>query len=110
MGINSRDKGKRGEREAIKVLFEPLGFSARRGIQSRGGGKEAADIECEELQSIHFEVKRGERLANYDWLSQAEQDANAGQLPVVLHRKNRQKWVAILDAKDFMKLLKRETE
>lgn len=104
MTINSRSKGKRGELEAIRILFTPLGLSARRGLQSRTG-KDAADIECEELGEYRFEVKRREQSSDlFNWLSQAKGDS-PNSTPVVLHRRNRQPWVAILYAEDFMRLV-----
>jgi Holliday junction resolvase len=56
MPINSRQKGKRIEREAASYLRD-LGWpSARRGQQYRGAA-EAPDVLCDELNPLHFEVK-----------------------------------------------------
>jgi Holliday junction resolvase len=54
--IDSRQKGKRGEREAAKYL-RSLGFtSARRGVQYCGGC-DSPDVVCNELPGVHIEVK-----------------------------------------------------
>lgn len=57
-GRASREKGKRGEREAAEYLRE-LGFhDARRRQQSQGWA--AGEVECiDTLPNVHFEVKAG---------------------------------------------------
>jgi hypothetical protein len=104
--MNSRAKGKRGEREAASFLTGE-GFPARRGCQF-AGSPDSPDILCPALSRIHVEVKRTQRTDLYGWLAQAKSDAGR-KLPVVLHRKNDAQWVAILDARDFLALV-RETD
>jgi hypothetical protein len=103
--MNSRAKGKRGEREAASFLTDE-GFPARRGCQF-AGSPDSPDILCAALDRIHFEVKRTQRTDLYGWLAQAKADAGR-KLPVVLHRRNDAQWVAVLDARDFLALV-RET-
>lgn len=103
--MNSRQKGKRGEREAAHFLTDE-GFPARRG-QQYCGCPDAPDVACPLLPGVHFEVKRTQRTDLYGWMAQAKADAGT-RLPVVLHRKNDAPWLAILDAKDFLALV-RET-
>lgn len=100
MGKMSREKGKRGEREVASIL-RAYGYDCRRGQQYHGGG-DSPDVAG--LPGIHIEVKRTERLSLYDALAQAKRDAKEGNLPVVLHRKNESKWVAIMDFDDWMKI------
>lgn len=102
--MNSREKGKRGEREAAEFLIGH-GFEARRGVQYSGGG-DSPDV-VHSVPGVHFEVKRTEKLAIHDWIAQARADAKEGKLPVVLHKKNRRDWVVVLDANDFINFLKK---
>lgn len=97
MPINSRAKGKRGELEATKYLGEAFGFRARRSQQFSGRGDSSADIICDELPDIHFEVKRVEALNIDKALDQAIADAKDGRLPIVLHRKDRTRWKITLE-------------
>ena len=101
--MNSRQKGKRGEREAAKMLAAE-GFPARRG-QQFAGGTDSPDIVCESLPGIHFEVKRTERGNPYDWIAQACLDGQ-GKEPVVLHRRNDHGWLAIMPSETFFKIVR----
>ncbi len=101
--MNARRKGKRGEREAARLLTD-LGFPARRG-QQYAGSPESPDLVCPALPGIHFEVKRCQKTDLYEWVAQATADAGA-KLPVVLHRKNNAAWLAILDAEHFFALVR----
>lgn len=105
--MNSCRKGKVGEREAAEFL-RSCGIDARRG-QQRAGGEDAPDV-ITNLPDLHVEVKRNEALRMYPALAQAERDANMFQIPIVLHRRNGKKWVAILDARLLLGLLKRALE
>lgn len=102
MPINSRAKGAAGERELAHWL-EERGLQARRGQQFNG--LEGKDVVCDELP-IHIECKRVETLQLYKALEQAERDAK-DETAVVFHRRNRKKWVAILDADELIKLYQR---
>ena len=100
MGKKSRDKGKNGERELAELL-RAHGYDARRGAQHKGG-PDSPDVIG--LYGAHIEVKRTESLRLYDALAQAESDAQGAEFPVVFHRKNNRKWVAIMDAEDFIEI------
>ena len=108
MGRMSRNKGKRGEREAAKELSRILGIEARRGIQFQGG-PDSPDVITELSDWLHIEVKRSERLAVYEALEQAEDDAN-GKVPLVLHRRNCKPWIAITYLDQLPKLSSRKSE
>jgi len=101
--LNSKQKGKRGEREAAAFLTDE-GFPARRG-QQFAGGTDSPDVVCESLSGLHFEVKRCEKGNPYDWISQAQRDAGY-KLPVVLHRRNDHEWLAVMPAKDFFRIVR----
>ena len=111
-GINSRDKGKRGELEWAAVL-KAQGYEARRGQQFSGLG-DSPDV-VHSIPGIHFEVKRTERLNLYAAVDQARRDALIGEMPVVVHRCNDDKrsgscrggWLVILSADEFFRLLSR---
>lgn len=103
MTINSRNKGAVGERELAELLrFH--GYDARRG-QQFSGGAESPDVVCKPLADFHIEVKRVEKGNPYVWMAQAKKDAFVDKIPVVMHRKNRQEWLAILPASIFLELL-----
>lgn len=102
MGKLSREKGKRGERE-LAALFRKYGYGARRG-QQFAGSPDSPDV-VTDLEWLHVECKRTEVLNVYKALEQAETDAGM-KLPVVFHRKNKQPWVAILRAEEFLSLIR----
>lgn len=102
---NSRRKGKDGELE-LASLLKFHGYTARRG-QQFSGGKDSPDVVCSPLKDFHFEVKRTNRGDIYGWMEQATRDANGKKIPVVMHRRDRQDWVAILPAGLFLQLLHR---
>ena len=70
--MNSREKGKRGERQWRDEL-RAHGFQARRG-QQFSGSPDSPDVVCEELAWLHFEVKAVERLNIEDAMDQARRD------------------------------------
>lgn len=94
-GRMSREKGKRGEREWARFCREQ-GYDCRRTSQYCGRSGDASDVVG--LPGVHQEVKRVERLDLYGALDQARRDAGPGLLPVVFHRKNNCRWVAVMDA------------
>ena len=101
--MNSREKGKRGELELAKTL-RGYGYDARRTVQY--SGKDGDGDLCG-LPGIHIECKRNEHLNITDALTQSTADAmnaNRGEIPVVMHRKNNERWKVTMDLKDFMRL------
>lgn len=105
MPINSKMKGKAGELELAEFLRSHGVTAARRnGQQGIGGSVEAPDVSG--LPGYHIECKRCETGSLYDWLDQSRRDAGSSSCtPIVFHRKNHKKWVAILDAEDFLKVI-----
>lgn len=103
MSMRSRRKGKVGERELARFLTVE-GFPSRRGVQYKGGS-ESPDVMCEALSAIHFESKRCERLSLYDALDQAVRECG-DSIPIVAHRRNNCRWVAILDLSDLLSILR----
>lgn len=103
MGINSREKGRRGEVELAHEL-EKYGYKAYRSQQYCGAN---GDADVVGLPGVHIECKRQERLNIYDAMEQSISDAKEDEMPVVMHRKNRKPWLVTLELKDFMELLGR---
>lgn len=107
MGRSSREKGKEGERSLAAYLRERGFAEARRGQQYAGAN---GDADVTGLPGIHIECKRVERLNLDAALEQSERDARAGEIPVVIHRKNRQSWRITLALDDFLKIYERGRE
>ena len=106
MSINSRAKGCVGEREIANIL-KGYGYNTRRGQQFSGKN---GDADVVGLPHIHLEIKRVERLVIEKAMQQSRSDAREGEIPVVMHRKNRQPWLVTMDLDDWMKLYKRYVE
>ena len=101
--MNSRAKGCRGERE-LRDLFRECGFEAKRG-QQHAGGADAPDV-IHNIPWLHVECKRVESLNLYGAVEQATRDSGLDRLPVVFHKKNGKRWLAIMDAEWFLKQIK----
>lgn len=101
--INSRAKGANGELEAAEFLTAH-GFPARRAQQYQGV-KDGADLICPTLEEFGIEVKRTQRTDIYGWLEKALA-SDPDKVPLILHRKDREKWVVILDAEMFLALVR----
>lgn len=97
--MNSREKGKRGEREFASVCREN-GYDCRRGQQF--SGIEGEDVVG--LPGIHIEVKRVERLNIEDAMAQSKRDAKDGEKPIVAHRKNHCEWLITMRAEDWFEI------
>lgn len=108
MPINSRDKGKRGER-MWRDVCRANGFDkVRRTVQYCGNTGDASD--CIGLPNIHQEVKFVENLNVRKAYEQAMHDANkSGNLPIVAWKKNNQPWLVTMSADDWFKIY-RESE
>jgi hypothetical protein len=100
MGSMSKTKGKIGEREAAKEVARVLGVQCRRGVQY-AGGPESPDLVSSLDGFLHFEVKRCEKLSVYRAMDQADRDKKETQMPVVLHRQNNRRWLAIVYLDDL---------
>lgn len=88
MGKSQREKGKRGERELAGILRD-YGYNCRWGQQYCGT---SGDADVIGLPDIHIEVKRVEDLRLRKALQQSSRDARAGEIPVVMHRRNYEPW------------------
>lgn len=104
--MNSRQKGAAGERELANLLKE-YGYDTRRGQQYSGIN---GDADVVGIPGLHIECKRVEKLNLDTALEQSKRDAREGEMPVVIHRKNRQKWKVTLSLDDFIRVYRDETE
>jgi len=109
--INSRNKGKMGEREFASLLREH-GYDARRG-QQFSGGADSPDVVSDALAWLHFEIKRVQNLNLTDACVQAERDqAKLGTNGrkklawVVAHRRNHAPWLITMRADFFFDLIR----
>jgi len=94
---NSKQKGKRGELELVKMLKKLFpGPNWRRSQQYCGMDDGEPDVVG--VHSLHIECKRVESGTKtlYKWVDQAERDAENGQIPVVMHRASLQPWLVIV--------------
>ena len=98
MAINSRTKGKRGELE-IAHFMKKYGFDAKRSQQYCGMN---GDADVVGVPYLHLEVKRTENLHLDKAMEQSAGDARKGEIPVVIHRKDRQDWRITMTLEDFM--------
>lgn len=98
------NKGKAGEREAIKFIqptidkvYEMMGVDAvqlyRNQNQSALGG-----YDIDGLPWIALEIKRQETLNLNAWWAQVNKAAREGQVPVVMFRQNRKQWRFLIPA------------
>lgn len=101
--MNSREKGKRGERE-VASIFRNEGFhNARRGQQYSGAN---GDADVVGIPGIHAEVKYVEHLNIHDAMDQSVRDAREGEIPVVIHRKNHTGWLITFRLCDIFQILR----
>ena len=100
--MNSREKGKRGERQWRDEL-RAHGYVARRG-QQFCGSPESPDVVCDSLPWIHFEVKAVQKLSIEDAMDQARRDGH-GKVAIVAHRRNFRPWLVTIEAETFFQFL-----
>jgi hypothetical protein len=101
--MNSRNKGKVGEREFASLLREH-GFDARRG-QQFSGSPDSPDVVSDALAWLHVEVKRVQNLNLTDACVQAEGDCG-GKPWIVAHRRNHAPWLITMRAEFFFELIR----
>jgi hypothetical protein len=99
---NTRERGKRGEREARDAIRTVLGVrGAYRAAQS--SGSLSADLGG--TGNIHFEVKLRKAISVYDFIEQAIRDCK-DKVPAVLMRRDRGEWLLMLRLDDTMRFIK----
>jgi Holliday junction resolvase len=101
--MNSRNKGKAGEREAVKAIAQHLGIDTRRTAQVDGGL--SADIIG--WDGVHIEVKRRKRIAALEFLRQAERDTGGGVPIAVMREDGDTEWAVMVRLADLPALCER---
>ena len=101
--MNSKQKGKVGERELAEYLRTKGFASARRGQQFKGTN-DSPDVVCQELP-YHIECKRVEKLNLRQAVSQVAKDSG-GTPWVVFHRWNHGDWLVTVSGDFFLELAK----
>lgn len=96
---NSRDKGARYERHIAHRIRE-WGYDAERGCQ-HSGGKDSPDVK-HNMDGIHIECKKVEKLNIWKALEQSAKDAGEDETPIVVFSRNRAKDYVALPFEDFM--------
>jgi Holliday junction resolvase len=96
-----RDKGSRGELE-VAAIFRAAGFDCDRTPNS-GGLRIVGDLYGEALP-FHVEVKRQEVARPWLWMAQASADAGTDATPLVAFRRNRSRWLALVDLEALVSL------
>ncbi len=107
MSRSQREKGKRGERQAVAEM-KKLGclFAARR-VRNTAGDSDIVDA----IPGISFEVKLEARTAIVPAMLQAIAQANTGEIPAVVHRQTVEPgqaanpWLATVRLRDLPAML-----
>lgn len=103
MSARERAKGARGERQIVALLREhgwPLARRTHDGRDQAGRGDIAYGPE-----GCHLEVKLQERLNVPKAVTQAIEDAQPTDIPIVVHRPSRAPWMATLPLDELLPLL-----
>ena len=105
--VNSRRKGADGERELRDKLIE-LGFHECIIGQQFCGANGDADVVG--VPGLHIECKRVQALNLPSAMAQSIRDARDSEIPVVMHRKDRDYWKVTMRLEDFAELWKKANE
>lgn len=101
MGARSRRKGATWERE-IAARLRSIFPDARRGFQSRFGGKEQADVI---VPFFHIEAKCGARPNIAAAMEQATRDAAPTLWPTVISKRDREDPLVTMRLDDWLELV-----
>ena len=102
-GKKSRDKGKRGEREARDQCRKY--WNAEQCIRSaQASGSHDADL-LDALPLSHVEVKRHARIVSADFMKQAESSSRELEMPVVLSKEDKHEWLCTFRMRDSVRFV-----
>ena len=105
IGRASKKKGARFELEIAHYLQDHGYPETHRTAQHCGKTGAAGDVEG--VKGLHIECKHVEKLNLYNAYHQSVRDnsaKNAGDIPVVIHKKNRETTLVSLSLEDFLKI------
>ena len=102
MGILSKRKGARCERELAHWLNDNWGIEARRG-QQYSGSPDSPDV-VTDLEWCHIETKAVEKLNIWDALKQSIRDAK-DKIPTVIFKRNRSEWYICMRLSDVTRFV-----
>lgn len=103
VGRASKQKGARFELEVAHFLQDHGFPDAHRTAQHCGKTGDAGDVEG--VKGLHIECKHVEKLNLYNAYHQAVRDNSAknnGDIPIVVHKKNRETTLVTLSLEDFL--------
>lgn len=101
MATNSNQKGKRGERLGAELL-RSLGYEARRSQQFCGNSEESQDL-IHNVPNVRLEMKVGYSADDVasstprEWIEKLKTETPPGYVPVVLWKRDRRPWLAVLE-------------
>lgn len=93
--IDSKQKGKRGEKEAAAFLQSIIKQPVFVDVQSNG-----ADIVS--IKGLSVEVKRGEHPLLKEWWEQTTRQAAEGTTAILMYRANHQTWKFCIPADELL--------
>jgi len=99
MSLHAQRKGKAGEEEFCKWLYDNFEIDVARNLkQSRGKGSDII------VDDFLFEIKRREVLSLDAWwhqiiVAQKTYEKKKGLIPIVAYRQNRQPWKFLIPAR-----------
>jgi hypothetical protein len=102
MSKAQQEKGKRWERQVVKLLKKAMpGEDIRRGWQSRGG-HESPDVDC---PVFWVECKSGKKPNPRAALKQAICDCSPGRIPVAVIKDDRQDPFVVMTMEGWLELV-----
>lgn len=104
-GLRSRNKGKRGEREACEAIAEAIPGLERQFAQSRCGA-DAPDIDGPNNPYwIEVKAQRSPNPASaWEQAKECVDDADVDRIPMALTKGDRRPWLVTITAKEFVRL------
>ena len=106
--INSKEKGKRAERQVAKMINETLNVNCRRTPNSGGLSIKGDIIDISPDSIAHqfsWEIKDRKQLRINDWWQQTTNDCPVNKIPVLVFKLNRH-FFAMIRLEDLLGLLK----
>lgn len=101
--MNAKRKGNQGERELLTIL-QGQGAAIRNDQRYVGGVGNPDILLTVGGRRFHVECKRCEKLNIHAAMKQAENDCR-NALPIVMHRRNREEWLATMPLSVFLEVV-----